>query len=71
MVLKMQQSVASGIRQHVNIAPARPVVPVLRTKQSPAKRLSTVMRIAELERTAEEDALMFCYQVRICLQAPS
>lgn len=46
-------------------AVARPVVSAGRSRQiSPAKRQSCVVRVAEMERTAEEDALMFCYQVR-------
>lgn len=71
MVLKLGQSAVSGVKHHVSSIPARPVVPVQRAKQSiPAKRLSTVMRVAEMERTAQDDALMFCYQVSMLCWPP-
>jgi len=63
MALKLHQS-AIGARSQERYAVARPVVSAGRSRQIfPAKRQSCVVRVAEMDRTAEEDALMFCYQV--------
>lgn len=67
MMLQLHQH-TTCFRRHVSRVAARPVVCVPKgTPQQlmvqPAKRDSMVARVAEMERTAEEDALMFCYQV--------
>lgn len=72
MMLQLTQH-TTCIRRHVSSVAARPVCSVPRAApqqhlQKPAKRDSMVARVAEMERTAEEDALMFCYQVSAAQQ---
>ncbi len=70
MMLHQLNQTGTVVRRHASrssVAP-RPVLSgrhaFKQQQQLPANRhLSTVVRVAEMERTAEEDALMFCYQV--------
>jgi hypothetical protein len=68
MMLHQATQTSSCVRRDVRgSVAARPAVlsgpRSFKQQMVPARRLSTIVKVAEMERTAEEDALMFCYQV--------